>query len=65
VKKRQLERHLRAHGCRRLEQRSRHEAWENPASGAVAVLPRHREIKSGTVRGICRQLGVPTPRALS
>ncbi|MGO8838023.1 MAG: hypothetical protein ACLQAH_04520 [Limisphaerales bacterium] len=24
-------------------------------------MPRHREIKEGTVRGICRQLEIPRP----
>jgi predicted RNA binding protein YcfA (HicA-like mRNA interferase family) len=61
VKKRDLERHLIAHGCRLARQAAKHEFWENPATGERTTVPRHREIKPTTARGICRQLGVPMP----
>jgi len=61
VKKRDLERHLTEHGCRFARQASRHELWENPANGQRTTVPRHKEIKPPTARGICRQLGVPAP----
>lgn len=38
-----------------------HTLWKNPANGKVAPVPRHREIKEGTVRAICKQLGIPKP----
>jgi mRNA interferase HicA len=59
VKKRDLERHLSEHGCKLARQASNHELWENPATGQRTTVPRHREIKPPTARGICRQLGVP------
>ncbi|MDP9383915.1 MAG: type II toxin-antitoxin system HicA family toxin [Actinomycetota bacterium] len=61
MKKRDLDRHLTAHGCRLVREGANHELWENPASGTRATVPRHREIKTPTARGICRQLGVPVP----
>jgi len=61
VKKRELERHLIAHGCTLTRQAAKHEMWENTATGDRTALPRHREIKPATARGICRQLGVPMP----
>jgi len=32
VKKRELQRHLTAHGCTLARQAAKHEMWENPAS---------------------------------
>ena len=52
MKKRDLERHLTEHGCRLTRQASRHELWENPASGQRTTVPRHKEIKPPTARGI-------------
>ena len=56
-----LQRHLRAHGCHQEREGSRHTIWKNPANGKVAPVPRHREIKVGTVRAVCDQLGLPRP----
>ncbi|HWD85956.1 MAG TPA: type II toxin-antitoxin system HicA family toxin [Solirubrobacteraceae bacterium] len=61
MKKRELERHLVAHGCRLVREAANHELWENPATGERTTVPRHREIKTPTARGICRQLSVPRP----
>jgi mRNA interferase HicA len=61
VKKRDLERHLSAHGCALARQAANHEVWENTATGQRTTVPRHKEIKPPTARGICRQLGVPAP----
>jgi predicted RNA binding protein YcfA (HicA-like mRNA interferase family) len=61
VKKRELQRHLTAHGCTLARQAAKHEMWENPATGQRTVVPRHREIKTQTARGICRQLGIAMP----
>jgi predicted RNA binding protein YcfA (HicA-like mRNA interferase family) len=62
VKKRELERHLSAQGCRLVREAAKHELWENEATGQRTTVPRHREIKTPTARGICRQLGIPVPR---
>lgn len=61
MKKRELERHLAAHGWRLVREAAKHELWENPDTGERSTVRRHREIKTPTARGICRQLSVPPP----
>jgi predicted RNA binding protein YcfA (HicA-like mRNA interferase family) len=61
VKLSDLERHLRGQGCVSWREGGAHTVWLNPANRKIASVPRHREIKEGTARGICRQLEIPTP----
>ena len=65
MKRRDLERHLASRGCKVLREGGGHTIWRNPATGARAPLPRHREIKPTLARAICTQLGVPSPSSLS
>lgn len=60
MKRRDLERHLQKHGCRKIDERGIHSKWGSP-SGARAPIPRHRELGTGLVRAICKQLEVPPP----
>ena len=59
MKRRDLERHLRSHGCREVGG-AKHAKWRGPKS-SVAAVPRHKEIGPGLTRTICGQLGVPAP----
>jgi mRNA interferase HicA len=59
MKRRELERHLRDHGCEFHHSGGKHDVWWNPNTGAMASMPRHRTVKKPTARGICRDLGVP------
>lgn len=52
--------HLIAHGCE-VGGGKRHTRVRNPANGQMTTVPRHTEIKLGTARGICKDLGVPSP----
>jgi hypothetical protein len=61
MKRRDLERHLRSHGCIPHQHGSRHDVWLNPRNLARAPVPRHTELKRGTGRGICRILAIPVP----
>ncbi len=61
MKLRHLERHLRERGCTFYREGGGHSIWLNPANQKISSVPRHREIKEGTVRGICRQLEIPPP----
>ena len=61
MKLRELERHLRAHGWVLFREGGAHTVWLNPSNRKIASVPRHREIKEGTVRGICKQLEIPQP----
>jgi predicted RNA binding protein YcfA (HicA-like mRNA interferase family) len=56
-----LERHLRQQGCVVLREGGAHTVWFNPQRRKITSVPRHREIKEGTVRAICKQLEIPYP----
>lgn len=59
MKRRDLERHLRAQGCREIGG-SKHAKWRGPEN-QVSAIPRHKEIGPGLARAICHQLGVLSP----
>ncbi len=60
MKRRDLERYLRAQDCRQIDEGANHTRWAGPR-GARSVIPRHREIDFALARKICAQLGVPPP----
>jgi predicted RNA binding protein YcfA (HicA-like mRNA interferase family) len=53
--------HLEAHGCLFHRHGGSHDVWRNPANSKQSSVPRHRSIKAGMARGICRQLNIPSP----
>ncbi len=53
--------HLQLHGCGFHHEGGRHTTVFNAANNHKSRVPRHREIKRGLVREICRQLGIPPP----
>jgi mRNA interferase HicA len=59
VKRGDLLRHLRTHGCHLKREGRLHSLWTNPATGAVETVPRHTEIPDVLARKICRRLSVP------
>jgi len=59
VKRRDLLRHLAAHGCRLDREGARHSWWRNPARNLYSSVPRHTEIDKFLARKICRDLGIP------
>ncbi|HEX5471165.1 MAG TPA: type II toxin-antitoxin system HicA family toxin [Lacipirellulaceae bacterium] len=61
MKRKDLVKHLRQHGCRLLREGRGHSVWMNPINGEQSSIPRHREINEYTVRAICRQLGIAGP----
>ena len=63
MKWRALERHLRDQGAEPLREGARHSIWAigGPESERIAAVPRHNEIKTGTVRAVCKDLGIPMP----
>lgn len=56
-----LNRHLHQKGCVLYREGGAHTIWLHPDRGTIASVPRHREIKEGTVRAICKQLEFPQP----
>jgi predicted RNA binding protein YcfA (HicA-like mRNA interferase family) len=61
VKRIDLIRHLKAHGCRLLREGGSHSVYVNEATRKVSTVPRHREIKEYLVQKICRDLQIKPP----
>jgi mRNA interferase HicA len=61
VKRRDLVRHLEAHGCELLREGGSHSVYVNRGSRKVSTVPRHREIDENLARRILRDLEVPEP----
>jgi predicted RNA binding protein YcfA (HicA-like mRNA interferase family) len=59
IRLRDLERHLRQHGCGLLREGGRHSIWLCEGTGQRTSVPRHRELPRTTAREICKQLGIP------
>lgn len=61
MKRRDLLRHLSAHGCALLREGVKHSWWQNSSLGRRSAVPRHSEINEYLARKICSDLGVPEP----
>ncbi len=61
MKRLDLERHLREHGCRFLREGGNHAIWWNPTNRRSTSVPRHREVNDFTARKLCRDLGIGEP----
>ncbi len=61
MKRRDLIRHLQAHGCELLREGGRHTIYVSRASQKVSAVPRHQEVNNILAQKICRDLGVPDP----
>ena len=53
MKREELIRHLRRHGCRLKREERSHSLWQNPQIGAVEAIPRHTEISNQLAKKIC------------
>ena len=63
MKRRDLVRHLEAHGCEFLREGGNHSVYVNRAKRKSSTVPRHREIDEFLARKICKDLEVPVPEA--
>jgi len=61
MKRRELIRHLEAHGCPLKREGGSHSIHWNPTNGRREPVPRHAEIPDLLVRKICRALEIPEP----
>ena len=59
MKRRQLLRHLKKHGCELFREGSRHSIYWNPETRETSTVPRHTEILDALARKICKDLGIP------
>jgi mRNA interferase HicA len=58
MKRRELLKHLRQHGCQLVREGAAHSIWENAAKTRRSAIPRHREIPDYTAQRICKQLDI-------
>ena len=58
MKRREFVRELIERGCHLKRHGASHDLYLNPASGRVAPVPRHNEIKNTLARAIRKQLGL-------
>jgi hypothetical protein len=61
MNRRALEMFLRRHGCEFDHHGKKHDFWINRNNSAIVPVPRHKYVKRGTVRSICRVLRIPLP----
>ena len=54
MKRGDLLRHLRRHGCHLKREGASHSLWTNPQTGKAEVVPRHTEVSNQLCRKICR-----------
>ena len=59
MKRSDLIRHLRRHGCHFTGEGARHSKWFNPQTREVEYIPRHTEIHNPLAQKICRNLSIP------
>jgi len=62
MKRKDLIRHLEAHGCELLREGGSHTIYINRKARASSSVPRHREVNDFLARKICRDLQVPEPK---
>ncbi|MHB1641211.1 MAG: type II toxin-antitoxin system HicA family toxin [Acidithiobacillus sp.] len=58
MKRRDLLRHLTAHGCLLLREGGNHSWWHNPSMNRRSAVPRHNEINDHLAKKICNDLGI-------
>ncbi|TGG91612.1 MAG: addiction module toxin, HicA family [Aphanocapsa feldmannii 277cV] len=61
MKRRDLLRHLRLHGCELCREGRNHSWWHHAVLNRRSAIPRHNEVNDLLVRKICRDLGIPHP----
>ncbi|MFH1138350.1 MAG: type II toxin-antitoxin system HicA family toxin [Pseudomonadota bacterium] len=61
MKRRDLLRHLEAHGCALFREGGKHSVYINRNARLSSAIPRHREINELLARKICKDLQVPEP----
>jgi mRNA interferase HicA len=61
MKRRDFEQHLTHHNCHVRREGANHSIYTSANNGKSAAVPRHSEIKTATLRRICRDLDIPSP----
>jgi len=59
MKREELLKHLRRHGCYLKREGRSHSLWCNPQTGHIEAVPRHTELANKLVKKIVRNLSIP------
>ncbi|MBV5306549.1 MAG: type II toxin-antitoxin system HicA family toxin [Desulfobulbaceae bacterium] len=59
MKRTELLKHLREHGCVLIREGGSHSWWGNQKQDRRSSVPRHTEISNNLVRKICKDLSIP------
>ena len=62
MKRTDLLRHLREHGCVFIREGGSHSWWGNLSHNRRSSVPRHTEVNDNLARKICKDLGIPFTR---
>ena len=62
MKRNELLRHLRRHGCYLKREGGSHSLWARPSTGRIEAVPQQTEIPDRLAIKICRCLSVPDPK---
>ena len=62
MKRKAFIKHLAECGCELLREGGKYSVYRNPATGAEAPVTRHPEIADYTVKKLCKELGVDSPK---
>ncbi len=62
MKRRELIRHLEAHGCAFKREGGEHTLYHNPTTRQMQAIPRHSEVPDILAKKICRKLSAPDPK---
>ncbi len=62
MKRAELLRHLREHGCGFIREGGNHSWWGNTVLNRRSSIPRHTEVNDNLARKICKDLGIPFTR---
>lgn len=61
MRRHELLRHMKQHGCQFLSEGKKHSIYFNPANRKTSTVPRHTEIPNRLASKICKDLGIPQP----
>lgn len=59
MKRHELLKHIRSHGCVPLREGGRHSWWHNPSLNKKSAIPRHTKISNILAAKIYKDLGIP------
>ena len=59
MKRLQVRKHLKSHGCEFLREGRNHTVYFNPAKGKTSTVPRHTEVDNTLAKKICKDLEIP------